>query len=61
MEFELTIVQKLRVKSWKAFHSLTCCGSSFSYVFTPNGIGTGIVVRCNRCGADKDVTECERF
>lgn len=61
MKFELTVIQRLRLKSWKSLHSLTCLSSSFSYVFTPNGVGVSVAARCNKCGAEKDVTEYERF
>ena len=35
--------------------------SKFSYILTPTGIGTKVVMMCNVCGQTKDITAYENW
>lgn len=47
----------LRHKKCGIFPSTT--GGKYSYTFTPTGLGTCIVVKCNVCGKTKDITDID--
>ena len=36
-------------------------GGKFSFIFTPNGLGTCISVRCNVCDEIKDITDISNW
>jgi hypothetical protein len=48
-----------REKLGKDFFSTT--GGGFSYIVTPTGLGDIIVIRCNSCKAEKDITDTENW
>lgn len=60
--FRLNLIELARLKAFKDKHAESCPGIStiggkFTYIFTPTGIGTAIVVRCNACGEEEDITD----
>lgn len=60
MKFELSVIQRLRAKSWMSLHRLTCRDSNFSYIFSPKKNIVRVEVKCNQCSEPKDLTEYER-
>lgn len=62
MTFRLDPIELARLTAFKEKHAESCpaitaIGGKFTYIFTPTGIGTAIVVRCNACGEEKDITD----
>lgn len=45
------------IRAWREGHPVACRNGSFSYVFTPNGIFTGLKVVCRPCGKFLDLTD----
>ena len=70
MEFKLTETESLRAKDFKEKHGKSCktynkfgfpSGPLYSYIFTPNGIGTGVEIKCTRCEEIKDITDIDSW
>ena len=66
MVFRLDPIEQGRLERFREHHKETCPGIStiggkFTYVFTPTGIGTAIVVRCNACGKEEDITNIDAW
>ena len=65
MEFKLN---ETEVKEYTAFvdkHKSCKCsattGGKISIIFTPTGLGDVIVVKCNKCGKEKDITDISNW
>lgn len=43
----------------KEFFSTT--GGGFSFIITPTGIGNCIIIRCNSCNTEKDITNVDNW
>ena len=57
------IIENFELKSleeWSYEHGKTCKKRSYSYRFTPTGIGTGVTVECG-CGAQENITDYESW
>ena len=66
MTFRLSPIELARLKAFKDKHAESCpgittIGGKFTYIFTPTGIGTAVVVRCNACGEEKDITDIDSW
>ena len=66
MTFKLDLIEQGRLQAFKEKHAKSCPGIStiggkFTYIFTPTGVGTAIVVRCNACGEEKDITDVDSW
>ena len=66
MTFRLDPVELARLTAFKEKHAKSCpaittIGGKFTYIFTPTGVGTAIVVRCNACGEEKDITDVDSW
>lgn len=66
MTFRLSPIELARLKAFKDKHAESCpgittIGGKFTYIFTPTGIGTAVVVRCNACGEEKDITDVDSW
>ena len=72
ISFGLTINEEKEVKEFYKEHK-NCCkevlgkdiysttGGEFSYIITPTGLGLCTIIRCNSCGAEKDITDYENW
>ena len=58
MIFELNNIEEAAAEKWKEKHTKDCIfkDCSFSYIFTPGGIGTSVKIKCI-CGKKKDITD----
>lgn len=66
MTFRLDLIEQGRLEAFKEKHAESCpgittIGGKFTYIFTPTGIGTAIIVRCNACGEEKDITDVDSW
>lgn len=66
LTFEITGVELDNVEQFKKKHRESCvnnkdnnltAGEYWSYTFIPGGIGSTVIVKCNLCGAEQDVTD----
>ena len=55
MTFNLSKEEELKVEEVRKIHKK--CKGTFSYIFTPTGIGFGVEIRCNECGEVLDITD----
>lgn len=67
--FEISDEQLRNINKWLEEHSKTCpyftvnfkyLGSPISYIFTPDSIGTGVIIKCI-CGKEADVSDYDNF
>ena len=62
-EFELSPLEEKRAKEFKNKH-LECArkcpstiGGHIDYIFTPNSLYRGLVMKCNICREEKNITD----
>jgi len=39
----------------------TALGQQFTYEITPGGLGLAVSIKCNKCGATKDITDIDSW
>jgi hypothetical protein len=59
--FELTPESERLAEEWSKEHRKKCLLATYSYTFSPNGIGIGIDMSCNQCGEIRDVTDYDSW
>jgi hypothetical protein len=57
IKFDLTPKSEKLAEEWTKEHRKECPLATFSYRFSPNGIGVGIDMECNNCKKEKDITD----
>lgn len=68
INFTITGAELEAVERFKTKHRASCAskqnltaGEYWSYTFIPGGIGTVIIVKCNLCGEEEDVTDVSNW
>lgn len=68
INFTITGAELEAVEEFKTKHRASCAskrnltaGEYWSYTFIPGGIGTVIIVKCNLCGEEEDVTDVSNW
>ena len=63
LTFNISGVELDKVNEFKKKHCKSCtskqnltAGEYWSYKFIPSGIGTTVIVKCNLCGEEEDIT-----
>jgi len=59
--FQLSQKEEKSAKDWQKYHKGICTYRSFSYVFTPTGIGDAVYIRCDYCKKQKEITDYENW
>jgi hypothetical protein len=57
MIFEITEEMKLKIKKWDSCHPIDVSGAKFAYTFIPTGLGLVVMVKCDVCDRELDLTE----
>lgn len=67
MNFKLNEVEQKAYEEFISQHKgcaskfYSAIGGKISITFTPTGLGDIIVVKCNKCGKEKDITDTSNW
>ena len=55
------VFQKTHSNPYDLLKRVPCGSEKISYILSPTGIGIKVEVLCRECGANKDITEYEKW
>ena len=73
INFELDEVESQRAADFITQHNhqkelkregklaFTTLGMQFSYIITPGGLGNDVIIKCNYCGVEKNITNVDSW